>query len=280
MAHFAELDNNNRVIRVIALDNDKLSDGLGGEDELVGINYCKSLFGQETNWIQTSYNNSFRGNFAGEGYIYDPEKNIFMSVYQANSWLTSQMDEDVPLNNASLLIDGFPRSGTIFCAYVMNAAFPTVYRKVGYTDMHTKESFILGPEIFNSVVIVIRNPSDSIRSWCELYNQSPDKTDLLSLAQKNLNWFKILKEYKNKVTVITFDELTTNLEITLAKVSAEIDIKPTSFDLEEVKALMLAENWAGNLPSEERDLFQVDLSDTDVAEIIQKATAIYNEIIG
>ena len=71
MAHFAELDSNNVVLQVIVVDNDNTHDENGVEQEELGIAYCKSLFGQDTKWIQTSYNSNFRGAFAGIGRIWD-----------------------------------------------------------------------------------------------------------------------------------------------------------------------------------------------------------------
>ena len=56
MAHFAELDSNNVVTRVIVVANQDVLDSNGNEDETVGIEYLKGLFGESTNWKQTSYN--------------------------------------------------------------------------------------------------------------------------------------------------------------------------------------------------------------------------------
>jgi hypothetical protein len=71
MAHFAELDNNNIVLRVIVIDNDVTHAENGVEQEELGIAYCKSLFGENTNWVQTSYNNNFRGIYASPGWTWD-----------------------------------------------------------------------------------------------------------------------------------------------------------------------------------------------------------------
>jgi len=78
MAHFAELDNNNIVLRVIVIDNNVTHNEDGVEQEALGIAFCKSLFGQDTNWKQTSFNNNFRGHFAGVNDIYDSEKDEFI----------------------------------------------------------------------------------------------------------------------------------------------------------------------------------------------------------
>jgi len=67
MAHFAKIENN-KVAQVIVVNNQEVP------DEATGIAFCKSLYGQDTQWVQTSYNNNFRGIFAGIGYTYDGEK--------------------------------------------------------------------------------------------------------------------------------------------------------------------------------------------------------------
>jgi hypothetical protein len=78
MAHFAELDENNIVLRVIVVSNDNLRNNLGRESEAVGVAFCKGLFGSETRWVQTSYNAKFRGKFAGVGDRYDQALNVFV----------------------------------------------------------------------------------------------------------------------------------------------------------------------------------------------------------
>lgn len=70
MAHFAELDANNVVLRVIVVDNKDTSDVNGVEKEYIGAAFCEKLFGGT--WKQTSYNGNFRKNYAGIGYSYLP----------------------------------------------------------------------------------------------------------------------------------------------------------------------------------------------------------------
>ena len=76
MAHFAKLDENNKVIEVIVIHNNELLDN-GIESEAKGIEFCKSLFGG--NWIQTSYNANFRDKFAGIGDYYDEANDVFVA---------------------------------------------------------------------------------------------------------------------------------------------------------------------------------------------------------
>lgn len=78
MAHFAQLDNNNKVLQVIVINNNELLDQDGNEIEQKGIDFCKSLFGQNTKWVQTSYNASFRGKYAGINDKYDEINDIFI----------------------------------------------------------------------------------------------------------------------------------------------------------------------------------------------------------
>ncbi len=89
MAHFAQLDENNVVTQVIVVNNTELIDStpvfingvmyINGESEDKGVEFCRSLFGADTNWVQTSYNGSFRGKYAGIGDTYDAANNIFSS---------------------------------------------------------------------------------------------------------------------------------------------------------------------------------------------------------
>ena len=70
MAHFAKLDANNVVEQVIVVSNDDIKDSNGEQTESIGIAVCHKLFGNDTNWKQTSYNKNFRGNYAGIGMTY------------------------------------------------------------------------------------------------------------------------------------------------------------------------------------------------------------------
>jgi hypothetical protein len=98
MAHFAQIDNNNIVLQVIIVNNYSILSTsftiVGGnivrgetkEIEEKGIAICRNLFGQNTNWVQTSYNSTFRKNFAGIGYVWDPVKDAFIPPRPYISW--------------------------------------------------------------------------------------------------------------------------------------------------------------------------------------------------
>lgn len=77
MAHFAEIDNDNFVRRVLVVGNEDCLDENGNESEEVGKAFLKSLFGGT--WVQTSYTGSIRGKYASTGDIYDPEADVFVA---------------------------------------------------------------------------------------------------------------------------------------------------------------------------------------------------------
>lgn len=71
MAHFAEIDSENKVLRVIVVSNNEIKNLPFPESELFGVAFCKQLFGENTQWAQTSYNASFRYNYAGIEFTFD-----------------------------------------------------------------------------------------------------------------------------------------------------------------------------------------------------------------
>ena len=76
MAHFVKM-NGNVCGEKIVVNNEVLENKSFPESEPIGIAFCKSLYGADTEWLQTSYNNNFRGTYAGSGMIYDPALDIF-----------------------------------------------------------------------------------------------------------------------------------------------------------------------------------------------------------
>lgn len=82
MAHFAEIDTNNRVKQVIVVDNASIIDTNGNESEELGIQFCHSLLGGR--WIQTSYNATFRNKYAAIGDFYDETSDKFITPWWIN----------------------------------------------------------------------------------------------------------------------------------------------------------------------------------------------------
>jgi hypothetical protein len=98
MAHFAKLGVNGKVISVLTLDNKDLLNADGVEDESVGQQYLETHNNWPAPmWIQTSYNTSgnqhklggtpFRGNYAGIGYTWDENNNVFWPPSPFPSWV-------------------------------------------------------------------------------------------------------------------------------------------------------------------------------------------------
>lgn len=78
MAHFAQIDENNIVLQVIVVNNNTINNLQFPESEPIGIEFCRSLYGQDTNWLQTSYNSTFRKRFAASGYTYNAQGDAFV----------------------------------------------------------------------------------------------------------------------------------------------------------------------------------------------------------
>lgn len=82
MAHFAEIDQNNIVLRVLVVDN---------AHELGGIEYLTYDLKLGGRWIQTSYNGNIRKNFAGIGYSYDNTRDAFIPPKPFPSWILNEV---------------------------------------------------------------------------------------------------------------------------------------------------------------------------------------------
>ena len=100
MAHFAKLGSNGKVIQVLTLNNSDMVNADGVEDESVGQQWLETHNNWPAQmWIQTSYNTSgnkhnsgddskaFRGNYAGIGYIWDEDDQIFWPKKPFPSWV-------------------------------------------------------------------------------------------------------------------------------------------------------------------------------------------------
>jgi hypothetical protein len=85
MANFAELDGTNTVVQVTAVHNDVTTvDGV--EDEQRGIDFLNDLFPDSGTWVQTSYNNNQRHQYAGVGFTYDAAQDVFVISQPFPSW--------------------------------------------------------------------------------------------------------------------------------------------------------------------------------------------------
>ena len=103
MAHFAWLNEDNTVAQVIVVGNSTINDLPFPDSEPIGIDFCRSLHGQQTNWKQTSYNANFRKNYAGIGYTYDAALDAFIAPQPYPSWTlntqTCRWEAPIPYPN-------------------------------------------------------------------------------------------------------------------------------------------------------------------------------------
>jgi hypothetical protein len=88
VAHFAELNQNNEVLRVVVVDNRDTSDASGVEREHIGQAHLEKILGGV--WRQTSYNATMRKNYAGVGYTYDAQRDAFVPPKPFNSWILNE----------------------------------------------------------------------------------------------------------------------------------------------------------------------------------------------
>jgi hypothetical protein len=106
MAHFARLDESNTVTEVIVINNEVIENKSFPESETIGVQFCQSLYGADTLWVQTSYNANFRYNYAGTGYTFDATalpNGAFITPKAYPSWVlntaTYQWQAPIPYPN-------------------------------------------------------------------------------------------------------------------------------------------------------------------------------------
>ena len=101
MAHFAELNSSNEVLRVIVVSNEDV-DANGGDQHADAETFVTTIVPHSTGgvaWKQCSYNNNFRKQYVGKGYTYDSSKDIFIAAKPYPSWtLNSSSDWEAPVN--------------------------------------------------------------------------------------------------------------------------------------------------------------------------------------
>ena len=118
MAHFAKIGMSSKVIAVLTCGNKDMLNADGVEDETVGQQYLERHNNWPAQmWIQTSYNTSggthnsggtpLRGNYAGIGYIWDEDNNIFYPKKPYASWVlnTTTASWHSPIGDAPALTD-------------------------------------------------------------------------------------------------------------------------------------------------------------------------------
>jgi hypothetical protein len=101
--------NGDIVEDVIVINNDDINNEPFPASEPIGVAFCQSLYGADTQWAQTSYNASFRYNYAGLGYVLDKTAGAFIAPKPYPSWLlntdTYQWQAPVPYPNDGKIYD-------------------------------------------------------------------------------------------------------------------------------------------------------------------------------
>jgi hypothetical protein len=90
MAYFAKLGTGNIVETVISINNAVITDANGVEQEQLGVDFINKLYNTRDVWKQTSYNKTFRKNYAGIGYSYDQQRDAFIEPKPYNSWILNE----------------------------------------------------------------------------------------------------------------------------------------------------------------------------------------------
>lgn len=86
MAHFAEMRSDRIVQRVIVIDNGRAPDPAPTNSEPLGQAFIADTLGLPGEWRQTSYNGNFRKQYAGIGYRYDADADVFIAPQPYPSW--------------------------------------------------------------------------------------------------------------------------------------------------------------------------------------------------
>ena len=87
MAHFAKINSENIVDSVIVIDNKDCAGGDFPESEPVGQAFIRDVVGLDGEWLQVSYNHSFRRRYPNPGFIYDRDYDVFYPPQFRPDWV-------------------------------------------------------------------------------------------------------------------------------------------------------------------------------------------------
>lgn len=117
MAYFAQLDFNNIVMQVVAVDDEVIGEATYPESEQIGIDFLQSLFGDQTKWKQTSPTGEFRRMYAFVSGTYRLDLDIFVPPQPYNSWIYN------PVSNSWVPPTPYPGDDTQSYMWEENGAF-------------------------------------------------------------------------------------------------------------------------------------------------------------
>jgi hypothetical protein len=277
MAHYAFLDENNIVTEVITgIDETELIEGLHPEI------WYGNFRGQKC--VRTSYNSKIRGTYAGAGYLYNEELDIFIPPeldlldYEI-SW-EGFYQSDKP----SIMLDSVPRSGIRWFAYLINESFPDSFKRWGYKYPHNPETFSKSKNKFDLLATVIRNPIDSLASSILFFNlDTEDK--IVNSINRLISMLEQIKENKDFVDIFSFEDVINNPQELINLIGIKINLTPSSINILEIKNQFDLEDLGPNyvVPTDnqqELDDAKALLNDAKYAILLNTANSLYNDLLG
>ena len=280
MAHFAQLDENNVVIQVIVLDNKDAITEKEGKDFISSI-------GLEGTWIQTSYNSTFRGKFAGIGSVYNLEDDVFATLETAATNYQSSWDGRTAPIAPSILFDAPARCANVWTTNVLNQAFPTAFQRWGYPNPHSIYSFSPATHAFDVIVSVLRPPVDAMASQVVMFNSGTKNNRALNLViQAHIDMLQAMLDDKNNVTFFSFESVTQRPEEVTAILSGILGVPVQPFNKEALLTMFNPEATLSDgfysLPIDNKDELEavkVALQQERFADLMGKANDLYAQLL-
>jgi hypothetical protein len=273
MAHFAQVDENNIVTRVLVVAN---------EEEHRGQEFLANDLGLGGTWIQTSYNANIRNKFAGIGDIYDPVNDIFTIDETKGNYRSPWVGVTKP-TTPSIMFDSVVRSGNNWTMAVINQAFPQAFQRWGYMHHHNFESFSKGLDNFNATVTVVRNPIDSLASSIIAFKLETDE-QIKHRILEDKKMLIAIKNNKSNLLIFKFEDAIATPEKITNAIGKVLGLTPQPFDANPIKEFLAqrsSESFyltpAGN--QEALNAAKEKLKDINLLDSITEITEIYNEII-
>ena len=109
MAHFAQIGPDNRVVTIMRISDDDITDDDGNEIEAKGVALCQTLVGADTTWVQVSINTRagvhpegrpIRHHYPAFGDLYDPDTDSFVRPQPFPSWTLVEIPDPSELERA------------------------------------------------------------------------------------------------------------------------------------------------------------------------------------
>ena len=147
---------------------------------------------------------------------------------------------------ASIIVEGFPRSGTTFLHGLLTKAFPNY--DVYYAE-HTASKLTL-----ENVVVVIRNPYDSIFSWKSYIGRNDNVSEI---AKWYIRYYKEVLKNIDDVVLIDFNEMITDSSTVLKKVSDKLNVDYLTVDVSKLDKGESLEKYTSFITKETKEAYEI-----------------------